>query len=49
MKVKEVKVNINKIMEIPANTERTFPHVVSWFFSMVILFSFIYVCEMTGI
>ena len=43
-----IKSAMNKIKTIPAKPETPYPQVVSWLFSLCIMFMFIYVCEMTG-
>lgn len=46
--MKLIKSTVNKIISIPAQPENPYFHVVSWLFSVTILFSFIYICEITG-
>ena len=43
-----IKSAMNKIKTIPAKPETPYPQVISWLFSLCIMFMFIYVCEMTG-
>ena len=46
--MKTLKLVINKAKTMPARPESPVPQLLSWLFSMGIMFTFIYVCEVTG-
>jgi len=46
--VKTIKETLKKIVSIPAKPVSPYPQVISWLFMVFMLFSFIYVCEVTG-
>ena len=46
--MKTIKLVLDKATSIPARPESPVPQVLSWLFSMGIMFTFIYVFEVTG-
>lgn len=49
LKVRVLKNSVDKLMHMPAEPESPYPHVISWAFSLVIMFTLIYVCEVIGL
>ncbi|MGN0197128.1 MAG: hypothetical protein ACI4B8_03910 [Candidatus Gastranaerophilaceae bacterium] len=47
--MKNIKETVDKIVNLPAQPTTPYPQVVTWLFSVVVMFSFIYVCEITGL